>query len=75
MDYILPALLILLGAVNTNLIRVALRTGVIQSRLVRIVRGEAVVAFWSALVFQTLVSVLSFGAAWLRLREVLGPAA
>lgn len=75
MEYILPALLILLGVVNTNLIRVALRTGVIQSRMVRIVRSEGATAFWSAILFQALVSVLSFGAAWLKLREVLGPAA
>lgn len=72
MDYILPGLLVLLGLVNANLIRVGLRSGVIQSRMARIVRTEAAVAFWSAILFQALVSVLCFAAAWFRLSQVMG---
>lgn len=71
MDYILPLLLILLGVVNANLIRVALKTGVIQSRMAHISRAETVVGFWSALLFQVLISLLCFVAAGLKLFSLI----
>lgn len=72
MEYVIPALLVLLGIVNLNLVRVALRTGVVQSRLLKLTREGARTGFWSALVFQVLISVLCFVAAAFRLADIFG---
>lgn len=71
MDYILPVLLVLLAVVNTNLVRVALKTGLIQSRFMRIHRSESIVGFWSALALQILISLLCLAAAAYRLSLLL----
>lgn len=72
MEYIIPGLLVLLGVVNLNLVRVALKTGAIQSRLLKITRDTAPTGFWSALVFQLLISVLCFVAAGFRFAKLFG---
>ncbi|MCK9240607.1 hypothetical protein [Desulfocurvus sp.] len=71
MDYVIPLLLVLLAVVNTNLIRVALRTGQIQSRLLPLTRAGNRSGFWAALLFQGLVTVLCLAAAAFRLSEML----
>lgn len=71
MDYVLPLLLVLLAVVNTNLVRVALRTGRIQSRLLPLERAANASGFWMALLFQGLVTVLCLAAAAFRFSELL----
>ncbi|BBD06773.1 hypothetical protein [Desulfovibrio ferrophilus] len=65
MQYVIPIVLALLGLLSLNLIRVGIRTGKIQSRLLNISREESAFSFWSAIIFQILVSALCFvGAYW-----------
>jgi hypothetical protein len=71
MDYAIPLLLVLLAVVNSNLIRVALATGRIQSRLLPLTRADNRSGFWMALLFQGLITVLCLAAAAFRLSELL----
>jgi hypothetical protein len=59
----IPLLLVLLAVVNSNLIRVALATGRIQSRLLPLTRADNRSGFWVALLFQGLITVLCLAAA------------
>ncbi|SKA69266.1 hypothetical protein [Desulfobaculum bizertense] len=66
MQYIIPALLVLLGIVNLNLIRVGLECGEIQSRFLHIRKESSPIGFWCALVFQVVISALCFAVALVR---------
>ncbi|MBU1002205.1 MAG: hypothetical protein KKE73_06750 [Proteobacteria bacterium] len=68
MQYVVPVLLVLLGLLSINLIRVGVRTGIIQSRLLKITREQSAFSFWSAIAFQVLVSALCFAGAYWHLK-------
>ncbi|WP_461209174.1 hypothetical protein [Desulfocurvus sp. DL9XJH121] len=67
MKYVLVAGFILLGLVNLNLVRSALKTGRVQSRMLSIVRKESPTGFWTAILFQVLISAVCFAVAAYRL--------
>ncbi|NJB67627.1 uncharacterized protein (DUF3084 family) [Desulfobaculum xiamenense] len=67
MEYVIPAVLILLGLVNVNLIRVGIDVGEVQSRFFRIRRSNSAFGFWSAIGFQVFVSAVCFSVALLRI--------
>lgn len=69
MAYVFPVILVLLGFVSLNLIRVGVQTGRIQSRMMKITREGSAFAFWSAILFQVLVAALCFVGAWLHLAQ------
>jgi hypothetical protein len=60
MQYVIGGLLILVGLVNVNLIRVGIETGKVQSRMFAFERGNDPGKFWSAIIIQGLVSALLF---------------
>lgn len=67
MRYVMPALFVLLGLVNLNLVRHGIRTGRIQSRLLAIARKDSPTAFWSAILLQVLISAVCLAVAAFRL--------
>jgi len=69
MHYVVPVILVLLGLLSLNLIRVGLKSGRIQSRILSITREDSAFSFWSAILFQILVSLLCFFGAWLHLAQ------
>lgn len=68
MHYVVPILLVLLGLLSINLIRVGVKTGRIQSRMLKISREQSAFSFWSAIIFQVLISGLCFFGAYLHLK-------
>ncbi|GAB6175843.1 hypothetical protein JCM16814_07340 [Desulfobaculum senezii] len=66
MEYVIPAVLVLLGLVNLNLIRVGLDVGEVQSRFFRLRRDESKMGFWCAIIFQVFISALCFAVALVR---------
>lgn len=66
MEYVIPAILVLLGFINVNLIREGIEVGEVQSRFFRLRRDESKVGFWAAILFQVFVSALCFAVAILR---------
>lgn len=67
MQYLIGGLLVLAGLINLNLIRVALSTGKVQSRMFGYDRAEAPAKFWLAIIVQGLVSAALFLLAAMRL--------
>lgn len=66
MEYIIPVVLVLLGGINLNLIRVALQTGTVQSRFFNFEKDKEKLKFYISLVFQGGVSLVCFAAAFFR---------
>lgn len=60
MQYVIGGLLIFVGLINVNLIRVGIESGKVQSRLFAFDRANDPSKFWVAIVIQALVSALLF---------------
>jgi hypothetical protein len=60
MQYVIGGLLIFVGLINVNLIRVGIETGKVQSRMFAFDRTNDPSKFWVAIVIQALVSALLF---------------
>lgn len=58
MQYIMPAVFVLLGLVNLNLVRMAFETGKIQSRFFDYDKEESPTKFYICIGFQVLLSLV-----------------
>lgn len=70
MQYFIGGLLIFVGILNLNLIRVAVFTGKIQSRMFPFDRYSEPSKYWLAISIQGLVSALLFALGIVRFLEV-----
>lgn len=60
MQYFIGGLLIFVGLINVNLIRVGIETGKVQSRMFGYDKAEDPKKFWVAISLQGLVSAMLF---------------
>lgn len=67
MQYLIGGLLIFVGLINVNLIRVGIESGKVQSRMFAYDRTEESTKFWIAIGVQGLVSALLFALGIMRM--------